>query len=133
MKKYRKLIAYLLPLIWMGLIFYGSSRPKVSLSENYWLSFLFFKSLHVIEYGILFTLWRFALYGKPYSIKYSVTISLLYGAFDEIHQTFVPTREGRLRDVIIDLVGVLIFWLFLLERLEKIVKKKSLLRKLYLS
>ena len=132
-KKYRKIIVYIFPLAWMGLIFFGSSFPKIGSSGNYWLSFIFFKTLHILEYGILFSLWRFALYEKSYSVKLSIIISVLYGALDEIHQSFVPTREGTLRDVVIDIFGILIFWHFILEKLEKIIKKKSLLRKLYLN
>lgn len=110
------------PVLWMGLIFYASSLQKVALSENYWISFAFFKTLHLIEYGILFLFWHFALKGRANRTKEAVIIAIVYGIIDEIHQIFVPTREGRLRDVLIDILGVLVFWKFVLARIENLVK-----------
>jgi VanZ family protein len=37
---------------------------------------------------------------------YGALSALGYGIFDEIHQTFVPTRTGTLRDVFIDMIGI---------------------------
>ena len=41
-------------------------------------------------------------------------VTVLYAATDELHQTFVPSREGCLRDVVIDstggLAGLLGLW-----------------------
>ena len=34
-------------------------------------------------------------------------VAVLYAATDEFHQTFVPTREGCLRDVFIDSTGAI--------------------------
>lgn len=39
-------------------------------------------------------------------------ISIFYAISDEIHQTFVPTREGRIRDVFIDIIGVTIMYIY---------------------
>jgi len=40
--------------------------------------------------------------------------AVLYAATDEFHQTFVPSREGCLRDVLIDscgaVIGLLLLW-----------------------
>ncbi len=99
------------------------------MSGNYWLSFIIFKSIHIIEYGVLFLLWRFALYKNKNSIKIAVLIAVLYGVTDELHQTMVATREGKIRDIFIDSLGVFIFWKFLLEKAEEMIKRHSLLRK----
>lgn len=112
-----RLVAWLLPLCWMGLIFYGSSRQRIAVADQFWLNFLFFKTLHIIEYGILFLLWHLPL-NQPYKSKLAATISILYGITDELHQKFVPTREGRIRDVLIDALGVLIFWQLVLDKFE---------------
>ena len=132
MKDFKRILRFLPPLIWMGVIFYLSSREKIAVSESYWLSFVFFKTLHLIEYGILFLLWYFALYKKKYGLKLAIFLSILYGMTDEWHQTFVPTREGRIRDVFIDSLGVILTWQILLERLIDWVKKNPLLRKIVL-
>ncbi|MCD6225706.1 VanZ family protein [bacterium] len=132
MKNFKRILRFLPPLIWMGVIFYLSSREKIAVSESYWLSFAFFKTLHLIEYGILFLLWYFALYKKKYGLKLAIFLSILYGMTDEWHQTFVPTREGRIRDVFIDSLGVILTWQILLERLIGWMKKNPLLRKIVL-
>ena len=57
-----KQIKYWIPtILWMGIIFYFSSQQKLLVSDIYTVQFLFFKSLHVIEYAILSILfyWSF--------------------------------------------------------------------------
>jgi VanZ family protein len=125
---------YWLPLLaWMGVIFYFSSRQRVSVSPEYFLNFLFFKTLHVLEYAMMFFL-SYRAFGTTtrsdprlwrYALAYMFVI--LYAVSDEIHQTFVPTREGRLRDVIIDALGAIIAWLTIERLLPKMPIK---LRKL---
>ena len=44
---------------------------------------------------------------------YSIFCGFLYSVSDEIHQSFVPGRSGRVLDVIIDTSGVIIGVLFL--------------------
>jgi VanZ family protein len=43
-------------------------------------------------------------------------VAVFYAATDEFHQTFVPSREGCVRDVMIDstgaIVGLLALWWF---------------------
>lgn len=95
----------------MLVIFTFSSRQRIGVSETYWLNFAFFKVLHLIEYAFLYVLMLRALTsGKTPSKKsYSVAllITILYAISDEMHQTFVPTREGTVRDVIIDSIGAI--------------------------
>jgi len=135
----KKQLRFLPPLLWMALIFYLSSRQRLAVSGNYLVSFMIFKTLHIIEYGILFFLWHFALrenglgpYKNKKSIKLAAIISILYGIFDELHQTFVPTREGKLRDVFIDSLGVFIFWRFFLDKAEELLKRNKFLKKIVL-
>ncbi len=106
----KRFVTYQLPaILWMLIIFLLSSRQRVGVSETYWINFFIFKTLHVIEYAFLYALTLRALASgkqpskKTYSIALLVTI--LYAISDEMHQTFVPTREGTLRDVIIDSIG----------------------------
>ena len=114
MKKVIHFIRYWLPpLILMTIIFLLSSRQSIGVSQEESVNFIIFKSLHVLEYALLtFLLFR-AIY-KTESWKLSLTQALTlaailafsYGVTDEIHQTFVPTRTGSVRDIFIDLIGI---------------------------
>lgn len=54
------------------------------------------------------------------TILFSGAIALLYSFSDELHQLFVPGREGKISDVGFDLVGIflagLIAWFLLKPR-----------------
>jgi len=106
----RKIRLWLPVIFWMALIFFLSSRPSTSVSSNAIFEFLFFKGLHIIEYGVLFVLVHQAVQ-KTLNLSFQKTVflslllTIIYGISDEIHQLFVPTREGRLRDVFIDAIG----------------------------
>jgi VanZ family protein len=129
MKKLSKMAKFYLPIfLWMGVIFVLSSRQRISVSETQNINFLFFKTLHVIEYSFLFFLVNRALvYASPLAKKYqqltAFMIVLVYAISDELHQTLVPTREGTLRDVIIDGGGALFVWIFLTHIIPKLPKK----------
>jgi VanZ family protein len=128
--KLKNLIRFLPVVVWMIVIFCFSSRRMVSVSENYLLSFLFFKSIHFVEYGILFLLWKLALYKTRNGTKLALFFSILFAASDEFHQTLVPTREGKIRDVFIDTLGITFFWYFLSEKFEKYVLENKIFKKI---
>ncbi len=96
----------------MTVIFALSSRQSVEVSEQYWANFLFFKSLHVLEYATLMLLNTLAIIknvsGVPMrrALCLAATGALLYAVSDEIHQLYVPTRSGKYQDVLIDSIGV---------------------------
>lgn len=97
----------------MAFIFYLSSRQSLKVADEYVLNFLFFKSLHLIEYAVLYLLVFRAVYtinGLELKSKFyiSIAVAIMYALSDELHQTFVPTREGTIRDVFIDTVGILL-------------------------
>ncbi|HCS79180.1 TPA: hypothetical protein DIV55_05585 [Patescibacteria group bacterium] len=107
-----KTLLYWLPTVfWMSLIFFLSSRASVKVSDTQVVQFLFFKTLHVVEYAILYVLLFRSLkntYPAPlWQNRYNaLLIAVTYGMTDEVHQMFVPTREGAFRDVIIDTMGI---------------------------
>ena len=77
------------------------------------------KGAHVTEYAILYLLLFRAFYTVMASRKAliaSAIIGVLYAISDEYHQTFVPLRDGRVRDVIIDSIGIFLMYLFLRRR-----------------
>ena len=105
------LFSWLPPFIWMIIIFYFSSQPRFGITHKFIFDFIIFKTLHIIEYGILYFL-IFRAFHKTTRINlkrkffYSFIFSFLYAISDEIHQAFVPTREGKIRDMIIDTIGI---------------------------
>src|SRR5258706_13971297 len=123
---------------WMAVIFFFSTRQRIVVSQEELLNFLFFKSLHVIEYAFLYFLTYRAMkntYPKmPFFAwaMWSFVVVIAFAMTDEIHQLFVPTREGRLRDVIIDTFGATIAWTTLTQLLPKTPKKLQRLPKNFL-
>ena len=107
-------------LVWAGLIFWGSSQPVPP--EVQGLPTGTDKIIHAVEYGILSYLlargFRRTVPGWPAGriAAAAILISGLYGALDEFHQSFVPTRTADPTDVVADLAGAatvglaLTFW-----------------------
>lgn len=110
---YKVFFKGVLPLFfWMALIFTLSSRERVALTENYVVSFAVFKTAHLIEYGILYSLWLRLLTMMQIKRSYlwAFIATMGYAVSDEWHQTLIPTREGRIRDILIDLLGAGVVW-----------------------
>ncbi len=102
--------------VWAVFIFYLSSIPDLKTSLKF--DFILRKISHVVEYLILvFFLYR-ALIGSFNNINilrlfvYPASLSFLYAITDELHQSFVPGRNCSIQDVLIDSVGILIFYIF---------------------
>lgn len=117
-----KKLSYFSPaLLWMGIIFTLSSFQAVKSSDVYVADFVFKKTVHVVEYSILW----FLLYRPMKEIRLfkndwqtglmTWLLVILYAASDEFHQTLVPSREGTVRDVLIDTFGSGAFMLFYLK------------------
>lgn len=130
-------------MIWMSLIFTASgdsgsfkhsSRiigpllhwiyPNVSAETEDLVILIVRKCAHLTEYAILaFLVW--CAYRKPCwqdprpwmwsQAGVALWVAMFYATTDEFHQTFVPTREGCLRDVMIDssgaVVGLIVLWM----------------------
>lgn len=121
-------ILYWLPSIaWIVVIFYFSSHSRLVITHQFILDFIIFKTLHLIEYGILYFLLFRAFYKTtklplPKKFLYPLLLASFYAMTDEFHQLFVPTREGRIRDIIIDMGGIIIIYYFLKNNLNYIKK-----------
>src|SRR3989338_11326451 len=97
MKKIRKFLFSWGPLIiWACFIFTLSSQEHIQVSDMKYINFLIFKSLHVIEYFIFYCLAVYASIKSKIKEPYlfALYIGILFALFDEIHQMYVPTREG---------------------------------------
>jgi VanZ family protein len=97
----------------MALIFAVSSLPNPPEPPGP-LSILSDKVLHGIEYAGLGALLARALAGgwlRPVSrsaAALALSMAVIYGATDEIHQHFVPPREMEVLDLAADGVGALV-------------------------
>lgn len=108
----RNLKYWVPPLLYMVLIFAISSmeQPPLPMPKFEWLTID--KLYHFVEYAILGGLLSLAFVkARPsvvplQSIWYiAALISILYGASDEWHQTFVPGRFATLADWVADVLG----------------------------
>lgn len=98
------------PLVLMAVIFFFSAQPHADDSGGLgWVAFVLRKLAHLTEYGLLWLLWLRALEWR--APRAAALIALAYAVTDELHQSFVATRDGTPRDVAIDAAGMLIAWL----------------------
>ena len=111
-------------LCWMALIFYFSSQHRVQVSDDVTVQFLVFKSLHVIEYALLYMMlyrsFRNTRNDPSWKHRFhAFLIAFTFAITDEIHQVFIPTREGRMRDVGIDTIGITLAFVYIWKLLPR--------------
>ncbi|EQB4340092.1 VanZ family protein [Clostridium botulinum] len=149
MNKSKKLAYFIPSFIWMVIIFTFSNQPGESSNKNNFFvadvltkgkidlfkhidynffNFLIRKAAHITEYFILFMLLYYAFkktFYKNLKIKAAI-ITILYACTDELHQLFIPGREGKIRDVLIDSIGVFIgvFFIYIFKFIKKHRKKE---------
>lgn len=140
--KVPRFVRYWMPaIIWMGLIFLGSSDllsaehtsrflvpflrwldPQISLAALAEIQFGIRKLGHLSEYAILAGLvWRAFRRGTTWRLNMSILLfavwlgCAVFAASDEFHQSFVASRTSSTHDVMIDicgaLVGLVICWM----------------------
>lgn len=150
MLKVRSFVYYWVPVgVWMMLIFTASgdsgsfqrsSRiigplldyffPHIPPENRDYIVFLVRKGAHLTEYAILaFLVWRAQRQARwsekrPWNwahVGVALWVAVFYATTDEFHQTFVTSREGCLRDVLIDSSGAVagMFALWIMGKLFK--------------
>lgn len=77
------------------------------------LHFLVRKCAHLTEYGILSLLWLRAWRAGRGGFVWNwglaaVGIAVAVAIADEVHQSFVPSRSGEVRDILLDATGALL-------------------------
>lgn len=101
-----------------AIIYYLSDQPDLKSDLPVVWDFVFRKIAHMLEYAIFAWLAiRVLRFGGGYKFNHALVlgavIAVLYAVSDEYHQTFIFGREGRIRDVIIDSVGVaVLIWYY---------------------
>lgn len=96
-------------ILWAALVFIGSSIPGRALPPLGILSWD--KLLHACEFGI-FALLLVKAYGSWLAVARRNTVLLaaftgiVWALLDELHQLFVPGRDGNIYDFLADAVGV---------------------------
>lgn len=103
-----------LPLVaWMALIFILSAQPDLPHPAQSWLDLVLSSGAHVLLFGVLAFLWRWVLDGQKHARVLALLLTLVYGASDEFHQSFVPGRSPDLFDLVCDSLGAvlgLVLW-----------------------
>ena len=104
MKKF--VLRYLPVILWMLLIFLISSKSDLPVNGTVTEDFLSKKLAHIFEYTVLMFL-MFRAVGEK-SPAQAFLYSLIFAFTDEIHQLFIPTRTGKLRDIGVDSIGLFV-------------------------
>ncbi len=96
-------------IIWSLVIFFASSQGAVTVAEEQEIDVLVHKLAHVAEYCILYIFFIIACYStrKKYPVLslWGIVFVFIFGFFDEIHQSFTPTRSPKVSDAFVDLFG----------------------------
>lgn len=119
-----KILYFILPLLWMLVIFAFSHQPAtisdtqsgvfveqlqawLPAADSGFLTFIVRKSAHIFAYFVLGVLVLRALQQTDLArpMLWAVVICAIYAATDEFHQLFVPGRSGEVRDILIDTVA----------------------------
>ncbi len=98
---------YAPPVALMGLIFFLSAQPDLSVGVG-WFDHVGSKVVHFLEFALLFWLWLRALRFRQAILGAAITV--FYAASDEYHQRFVEGRHSDALDFLTDCAGVAAVW-----------------------
>ena len=140
-----RIILIILIILWMNLVFgFSGQDGEQSSGISYKISMLITgnneeiakiiepyirKIAHFSEYAvgaILIYLLIYTFPKVPSKIRNisSIIITIIYAISDEIHQLYIPGREGKIVDVYIDTLGIITGILFI-NLIIKIINKKT--------
>jgi VanZ family protein len=99
-----RVFAWTLPLAYMGLIFWLSSKPSVPVPV--WFAHQD-KLFHFLEFNVLAFLLAHAVSSGSHKRRFWIAFGLtaLYALSDEVHQNFVPGRDCSVWDWLADTIG----------------------------
>lgn len=106
---------YLAPIfLWMLIIYILSSQSTFTAGSNSFdlIAYLLRKTAHIGEYFVLTILIirSIEVLDQPINrvLLMSGAFSFLYALSDELHQSFVPLRDGKVTDIGIDFIGIVL-------------------------
>jgi len=91
-----------------GIFFLADSSAASQIGE-----FNPYSLLHIPLYGVLTGLLLLAIASEPgtnfaYRYHLAAWMAVAVGILDEYHQTFIPSRDGSVGDVFLDILGVVL-------------------------
>ncbi len=102
-------VSWILLIIYMFIIFYLSSLPKIEAIEKTPEFYIKDKMLHFLEYSILgffsYNAFKNHEFLKDKLFFYVIMFATIYGITDELHQLFTPNRIFSFGDIIADFFG----------------------------
>lgn len=105
-------LGFVPPLLWAGLIFFGSSQPSPKIGPTGIAGPVIENFAHAVEYGIFASLIALCVRREAgwvvlerASVAWILVFIAVYAASDEWHQSFVPNRDATIYDVITDISG----------------------------
>ncbi|MBT4849687.1 VanZ family protein [Candidatus Parcubacteria bacterium] len=119
-----QLLFLLAAALWGGLIFYLSSIPDLSSGLSSTYDFVLRKGAHVFVFMVLTYLIASSFDKKErYYLLFVIIAAVVYALIDELHQSFIVSRYGSARDVVIDSVGIYLgIWLYKFFPPDKMIK-----------
>lgn len=99
----RAVLGWIPAVLWAAAIYAVSDRPSVSI-PSFWSAD---KVLHFGAYALLGFFLAHAVSASGAQPRWAVPLGWLYGASDELHQSFVPGRSMDPADWAADALGVL--------------------------
>jgi VanZ family protein len=103
-------IRWLAVVVWMSLIFVVSSLPSLHVHSTGSVDFLLRKLAHIGEYAVLTALlwWTLRMHTSTKSQAWllAVLMTVFYALSDEWHQSWIVGRQGTVRDVGFDTLGM---------------------------
>jgi VanZ family protein len=92
---------------WMALIAYWSGQGSLPIDQPEVANLLRgfqHRFAHMVAFGLLGLMARWALDGLPRAAMWSVVLASVFGATDEWHQSFTPGRRAAVDDWVMDTV-----------------------------
>jgi VanZ family protein len=104
------LVRWMAVVFWMGVIFALSATRSLASPFAPVYDFILRKLAHLTVFAVLtvllFRAFRLHVARPTSAWLLAMFVAALYACSDEWHQTMVPGREGTIRDVVIDSLGV---------------------------
>lgn len=113
-------ISWIITILIAIIIFYISSLTFEGISKERQINLTILYHFFAFA-GLCFFLNISLIKGKKQNKKFILTaiiLSIIYAISDEIHQLFIPTRNGSFSDVLIDSLGIICSGIFYSLRLK---------------